>query len=65
MQAFARQLSVAGQNCQQRVYTLLIKEVANAHSKHIRDLMQTSYGDVPSTVYPVVDGLPTNVDSLG
>lgn len=65
MQAFAPLFSSAKRNCQLRVYTLLIKKVANTHFKCIRDLMHTFYGDIPSTVYPVVYGLPTNANPLG
>ena len=59
-QAFTPQLSVAAQNDNPTGCTLFIKEVANAHSKHIRDLMQASDSDILSAIHHCFYGLPTH-----
>ena len=58
------QICIAARNCQQSVYTLLIKEIANTHSKCIRDLMQASNRDIPPTIYPIVHCLPTDINQF-
>ena len=57
-QALAPQLPVVVQDSKPRVYTPLIKEVADTHFKHIRDLMQPAQHHIPLAVYPVVHCLP-------
>ena len=54
MQVFALHIFSAGRNDSLSVYTLFIKEVADAHSKCIRNLMQPSDGDVSPSVYPII-----------
>lgn len=53
-QALAPQLPVVVQDSKPRVYNPLIKEVADTHFKHIRDLMQPAQHHIPLAVYPVV-----------
>ena len=57
-QALAPQLPVVVQDSKPRVYNPLIKEVADTHFKHIRDLMQPAQHHIPLAVYPVVHRLP-------
>ena len=65
MQAMARQISFAAQNSKHRVDTLLVKEVADAHSKRISDLMQTADRNIAPAINPVVHRLPRGTDTAG
>lgn len=65
MQAMARQISFAAQNSKHRVDTLLIKEVTDAHSKRISDLMQTADRNIAPAINPVVHRLPRGTDTTG
>lgn len=54
MQVSAPQFCSARRNDSLSVYTLLIKEVANTHSKCIRDLMKATDRYITSSVYDVI-----------
>ena len=63
-QVLAPQLSVAARNSKLRVYTLLIKEVADTHFKCIRDLIQPAQLHVTLTVNPVIHRLSADTNPV-